>query len=401
MKSAILILGGVLSFCTLGLFSCEKGNYSNPFEYSKPVDLSPILHAYDWHQRYEGDDKDSILYTMIAPDLPREVFRLFEDTTFVLRVANYTGSDQPFLANAEDFYNSCALTWNVWSNYEVWYRMHTANYLCNDDEIVQSIKSVSVDIIKNKDVRLAARHFKDSLLLAMGTPPDGLDENYEFPIDLLMSFSGVIESKAYKFYDDEESFVDSLDSITTIAESMAKDKFQRYLDANEDEQVHVMLNELATCRNFDEQCSLWRSWANCEKSVIDEEWIIAVGRILMRSGLYSPILHRVWLTWRALSQVLYFGSSKDSSIPNNYYNEYRKMCYITCLKHIENFPDDIFAMNCAAVLGGRTNMNRFGQNNFGNEAMTEEMMIMPNRYRFDDDEEDDDDENENSVNDEM
>ena len=89
-------------------FNCEKGNYSDSFEYSKSVDLSPILHAYDWHQKYEGD--------------------------------------------AEDFYNSCALAWNVWSNYEVWYRMHTADYLCDDDEIVQSIKSVSVDIIKNKNV---------------------------------------------------------------------------------------------------------------------------------------------------------------------------------------------------------------------------------------------------------
>jgi hypothetical protein len=174
---------------------------------------------------------------------------------------------------------------------------------------------------------------------------------------------------------------------------MVMDRFQHYLDASEDNQVRVILGELATCRNFDEQCSLWRNWANCEKSDIDDEWIVAVGRALMESGNYSPILHRIWITWRAISQRLYFGSSRDSSIPNHYYNEYRKMCYVSCLKHIKSHPDDIYAMNCAAAIGGRTNMNRFGQNYFGNEAMIESFMMMPKRYHIDDkDVEEDEDE---------
>ena len=125
----------------------------------------------------------------------------------------------------------------------------------------------------------------------------------------------------------------------------------------------------------------------------------------MESGNYSPILHRIWITWRAISQGLYFGSSRDSSIPNQYYNEYRKMCYVSCLKRIERHPDDIYAMNCAAAIGGRTNMNRFGQNYFGNEAMMnrfgqnyfgneamiERAMMMPKRYHTGEDEDSDDD----------
>ena len=39
-------------------------------------------------------------------------------------------------------------------------------------------------------------------------------------------------------------------------------------------------------------------------------------------------------------------------------------------------------MNCAAAIGGRTNMNRFGQNYFGNEAMIEEAMMLPRRYHI-------------------
>ena len=376
--------------CAVSLISCGKGKESELFDYSKPVDLSTILQAYDWYQHYEGENKDSILYTKIGLELPEDEFYLFEDTAFVLRVPEYAGSKQPFLANAEDFYNSCALSWNVWSNYEVWYRGHTADLLRYDEEVKRSINAVSVNIINDKDVRKAAQDFKDSLLKLMKSEPDDWDEDVN-PMELLISFGDVVESKAFKFYDDEDTFVESLDSVMDIAEGMVMDKFQHYLDASEDDQVQVMLGELATCRNFDEQCSLWRNWANCDKSSIDDEWIAAVGSALMESGNYSPILHRIWITWRAISQGLYFGSSRDSSISNQYYNEYRKMCYVSCLKRIERHPDDIYAMNCAAAIGGRTNMNRFGQNYFGNEAMIERAMMMPKCYHTGEDSDEEDD----------
>ena len=380
--------------CAVSLISCGEEKESDLFDYSKPVDLSTILQAYDRYQHYEGENKDSILYTKIGLELPEDEFYLFEDTSFVLRVPEYDDSKQPFLANAEDFYNSCALSWNVWSNHEVWYRGHTADLLRYDEEVKNSIEAVSVNIIKDKEVRKAAQDYKDSLLKLMKSEPDDWGEDVN-PMELLISFGDVVESKAYKFYDDEDAFVESLDSVMDIAEGMVMEKFQHYLDASEDDQVQVMLGELATCRNFDEQCSLWRNWANCDKSSIDDEWIAAVGSALMESGNYSPILHRIWITWRAISQGLYFGSSRDSSIPNQYYNEYRKMCYVSCLKRIERHPDDIFAMNCAAAIGGRTNMNRFGQNYFGNEAMIERAMMMPKRYHSaDDSDEEDDAENE-------
>ena len=139
--------------CAMSLVNCGKEKQTDLFDYSDPVNLSAILQAYDWYQHYEGEDKDSILYTKMNLELPEDEFYLFEDTAFVLRVPEYAGSKQPFLANAEDFYNSCALSWNVWSNYEVWYRGHTADLLRYDDEVKNSIKAVSVNIIKDKDVR--------------------------------------------------------------------------------------------------------------------------------------------------------------------------------------------------------------------------------------------------------
>lgn len=371
--------------CIVSIISCgeDKEEQSDLFDYSKPVDLSNIVQAYDWYQHYDGENADSILHTKTGHELPEDECYLFEDTSFVLRVPEYANSKQPFLAFAEDFYNSCALSWNVWSNYEVWYRGHTTELSLSDDEVEKSIEAVSVNIIKDKDVRKAAQEFKDSLLELMKSEPDDWNEDVS-PMALLISYGDVVESKTYKYYDDEETFAASLDSVIDIAEGMVMDKFQHYLDASEDDQVKVMLDKLSTCRSFDEQCSLWRNWANCEKSNSDDGWIVTVGSALMEGGKYSPLLHRIWVTWRAIVQGLNFGSSRDSSIPNQYYNEYRKMCYISCLKRIESHPDDIYAMNCAAAIGGRTNMNRFGQNYFGNEAMIERAMMMPKRYHFED-----------------
>ena len=96
------------------------------------------------------------------------------------------------------------------------------------------------------------------------------------------------------------------------------------------------------------------------------------------------IMNRIWITWRALCQSMFFGMSRDSSIPNDFYNEFRKMCYVSCLKRIASHPDDAYAMNCAAAIGGRTNLNRFGQSYFGNEAMIEHAMMMPKRYYTED-----------------
>ena len=376
----------------VSIVSCEKKEHTDLFDYKDPVDLSYILQAYEWQQNYEGDDEYTILWSKIVPGMPEDEIYLYEDTSFVLRVPKYANSKQPFLANAEEFYNSCSIGWNLYSNFEVWYRGNTKDILRYDDEVRQAIKNVSVNIIRDEEVRKAAQCLKDSLRLLMATKPDDWPEDVD-AMDLVASYGEVIVSKAYKFYDDEDTFITSQDSVTDVAEGLVMDRFLHYLDASEEDQLGVILGEIAVCSNFDEQCSLWRNWANCNKSAVENDWLVGVGMALMKSGNYSPVLHRIWVTWRALCQSMFFGASRDSSIPNNFYNEFRKMCYVSCLKRIEEHPNDVYAMNCAAALGGRTNMNRFGQNYFGNEAMIESAMMMPKRYSSMDDEEDEKDEN--------
>ncbi len=384
--------------CALTMFSCDKHEETELYDNNPAVDLSNILDAYKWYQGCEDENKDIDLISKISPNLPEQEFYLFEDTSFVVRLPEHMDSRNPVLSYAEDFYNTCCLGWNVWSNIEIWFRSQTSDTLRSDEDVRKAIQNISTDIIKDERLRKAAQVFKDSILILMKTSPEKWGDD-EDAMGHLISFVDKTEEKAFKYYDDEDSFAVALDSVLEEAENLAQERFQRYIDADEENQLKVMLKELNSCKTFDEQCSLWRNWANCEKSVMEDEWLTAVGDRLMRSGNYSPLLGRIWLTWRALCQSTHFGMSRDSSIPNHYYNEYRRMCYISCLKRIERHPNDVFAIHCAYSTGGRINLLRFGESMMGNDVLMETVRTMPYRYAsvFSDDDEEEEDGDEDDI----
>ena len=121
-KSIVLSVLGALSS-----HSCKHETQVELYELRSQWTCPYILQAYDWQQKYEGEDESLPFFgSKITPGIPEDEFYLFEDTSFVLRVPEYANSKQPFLAHAEDFYNSCAISWNVYSNFEVWYRGQTS-----------------------------------------------------------------------------------------------------------------------------------------------------------------------------------------------------------------------------------------------------------------------------------
>ena len=389
MKSHYLILIAVI-----GMISCNRNVGSNhqsentdscsPFECGMPVDLSDVLQAYDLYQKSNTDERDSIEQSFLDKEMCVEDITLFEDNSFVLRIPEYKDSKNSFLALAEDFYNNCSFAWNLWSNFEVWYRGHTAGELRSDKDIIRSIKAFDANIMKDAELAKAAQNYKDSILLLLSMGLDEWDDAHN-PWGVRNTYCDMISEKSFRLYTDKDVFQLSYDSVVIAAESMGKNKFQHYLNSNEDEQLYVILTELNTCKNFDEQCSLLRNWANCEKSSGEEPWLIAVGKKLMESGNYNLNLNRIWITWRTICQSYCCGASRDSVIPNPFYNKYRKMCYCTCLRWIEKHPDDIFAMNCAESLAGNPNINRFGRFSMGNDSAIDAMEMMPERYGYDKD----------------
>lgn len=381
--------------CSLSAMFCgcsSKENYEDYLDDNNPVDISDILQAYDYYEEHGGEEMDSMVSSMLKGSIPDAVtydspedppliiVYLSEDTSFVLRAPAYVASPHPFLSYAEELYNGYVWIWNVWSNMEFWYRGLTTVPDFDGEDVRDAIKKLDIGILKDKEIRLAAKMCQDSLLALMDLPFD--DRIEDIPIgECIDTFTNLVEEKMFSYVTNWDSFNERhSDLVASLGGKDVMKSLMRYENANAETQLKVILDELNSSRNFNDQIILWGLWANSNKSRDEDEWIVAIGERLLGSGLYCPILDNTWLTWRALCQSMYFGLSRDSSIPNQYYNEIRKNCYCACLRRIQSHPDDIFAMNCAYNLARTCNLNRYGQFDYGNNALVEMVMTLPGRF---------------------
>lgn len=350
------------------------------------VDLSQLIAQYEKAMHMSEDNENySIELRNKAEMQAEDDCYIFADSSFVLHVPQYNNSQHPFLKVAEDFYNCSALTWGIWSNVEISYTSET-----NDNRaIVESIKSIPTAYVKDSLLQTAADAYKDGIchLLTINSEKWGKDT----PGGLLGTFIETIEGKLPHLYTNEDAFMDSLRIIVEMSEKLSDKKFAEYEEADENSGTYKALTLLNDCSNFDEQCSLLLRWADTKQSKGDDPWVIAVASQLLRSGHYNPMLFQIWLMWRSLFQLEYCGASRYSAIPHDLFNDMRRSCYTTCLRRIQQYPDDIFAINCAHLLAGHCNISRTGEYMFGNEAAVEVASILPGRYHFlNDDEEEED-----------
>lgn len=360
-----------------------EGKYSQFFAFEDAVDLSDILDIYKKYEKAENDpsvyyDADSALLGKDAGSYSETL--IINDTASAIQLPQYKGSKQPFLAKAEVFYNSCRLAFNIWSNYEVWVRGSDGDELADKNEILNGIGSISENCIRDDELHAAAKEYKDTMLEIIRTM-DGDEDAFGKAGDAFNEFTTSIEKDSYKFFTDEEQFVDSLDSMSSELMAMTNSVIAKYESTDSIKLLGMILHALNDCKTFDEQCSLLMNWADNELSKSDDEWIVGVAARLINSGKYNPCLNNIWIMWRCLFQQAYCGISHDSSIPNVFYNKMRKKSYLTCLAWINEHPNDVFAMNCAASIGGRSNLNRFGPFTFGNQCVAEEHDILPGRFK--------------------
>lgn len=94
---------------------------------------------------------------------------------------------------------------------------------------------------------------------------------------------------------------------------------------------------------------------------------IYLGEIL-ESGIYTKYLLEAWLAWRAGTQLVFYGPSSFTIIPNNFYDQVRVKCLNTILRHIQTDPDkyDVCLLEnfiCCQVLHRQGSL-------YGNESMT-------------------------------
>ena len=85
--------------------------------------------------------------------------------------------------------------------------------LAEEKDIVAGIKAISEDCIRDKELRQAAKSYKDSIVIMMKRSPEEWGE-VEHSVNLLIAFGNKIEAKSYQYFTDEEKFVDSLNAMT-------------------------------------------------------------------------------------------------------------------------------------------------------------------------------------------
>jgi len=373
----------IFTVCMVILSDCNRDireDYAAYFGNEEAIDLSAIWKVFEEYMIAEATGCQYELDEALEGDIwrQRSKFAIFDEVG-AIRLPEYDHSEHPFLVQSEGFYNSCAVAFNIWSNHELWLRGCVGCELAASDSIKEGIRRMNLNCIREEGLQQVARIYRDSMLCLMQTSPESWSREGD-AMDLLMDYSKKIELRAYQFYEDKKSFLDSLKSVNAELLSITRPVWKAYQEAEEKNRLSLILRGLSDCQTFDEQCSLWLNWANSQESIYEGKWIVAVAEALMKSGKYCLLLNEVWMIWRCLFQVEYMGLSRDSSIPNDYYNDMRKRCYLTCLKRIESHPEDVFAMNCASTIGGRSNLNRFGGNPMGNEAMVEEFYHLPHRF---------------------
>lgn len=372
------------SVALLMLCACDGSH-----DVSSPVDMSDLATLYN-----DNLDTDNSLELRsddeLRADTVDDVFPLMPTMDEMPR---YNKSDNVFLNEAHDFFNTCAVAYGAWSWFEDYIRFRGDDYEEADDVtnpefqtdpwLIGRVKNTDISVISNSELRERAKNYIDSLLWVIDVDDDYEFEEGEMPEDILAQFVMAVNSTLHPFAE-KEVLANTYEREMSRLKDLAYEPLQGY-DYKNSDIVGQMLRLMSACKDFDSQCSLLLYWADHEDMMCSPVWLVAVGSRLLQSGKYSPLLYDVWVRWRALYQYCYCGNSTWSNIPNNYYNLIRLQCYESCLKHIASTPDDIMAMNCASLLAGRSNIQRFGWM-FGNSATLEIDELMPNVFGVDDDE---------------
>ena len=163
MKPCYLLIA---AFTAMMLVGCGEDKQKELCDFSPAVDLTEVVQAYEWYNNFQGEDKDSLLQAKLLNDLPdlEEVTWLLSDTSFVVQLPQYAQSTHPFLSFAEDFYNSLLLGWNLWTNEEIWFHSVVGDGVCDTEDIVASTSGISLDFLKNTDIKRAAQLYQNSMV---------------------------------------------------------------------------------------------------------------------------------------------------------------------------------------------------------------------------------------------
>lgn len=370
MKSTNIILSAFM-LMTIALASCkaetvqqsqEKDLWSSYLQYrdSTDADMLGMLEQMNSNiefGKYQGSNP-------LTPNIITEMPEL----------------EHPEMASWVRLYNDWITCHNIFSEISIFER---AIFSANDEDDLQNLSfaNLGTDIaaypsegLFDKEVTQAIKEVQSTATTFFsdfdhGKQPD--DAILYMTINNLWDTIDSLYVMTWKRPDDE--MYEAAVEAWTAWREQPDSTFWEGLGEDEEEAIRLFSAAYEQAKTFDEKYALAMGAVRKLPDFIP----LTAMRRLLESGEYSPCLPYLWLGWRSLLQVTYYGRSRDSDLADDLFNEYRKMAFLTILKYADQHPEDEQAKFQLFFIASYNNIVRNGSCLFGHDGNLEEMSIFP------------------------
>ena len=140
---------------------------------------------------------------------------------------------------------------------------------------------------------------------------------------------------------------------------------------NETERIEAFFKMMQEASTFEQQSQM----ALAAYGVVPTDVLAPTMRFMLGSGIYSKYQFALWFGWRSMTQVNFFGRSRDCTIADGLYNQYRKAAFLSTLLHFDQNTADELANTNLYLFAGQNNIVRNGNCLFGSDAILDEQLI--------------------------
>ena len=140
---------------------------------------------------------------------------------------------------------------------------------------------------------------------------------------------------------------------------------------DESERIEAFFKMMQEASTFEQQSQI----ALASYRVIPCCILAPTMRFMLGSGQYSKYQFALWFGWRSMMQVNYFGLSRDSTIADGLYNQYRKAAFLATLLHFDQNTADELANTNLLLFASYSNIVRNGSCIVGSDAILDEELI--------------------------
>lgn len=360
MTTRIIACLTLLSFMAMSVACCSQDKQTTPTENSDNVP--------DTTFNYVDDDTAFALgYSTLS------------DRDLWLR-ATPSSANRKLIKRLTDAYNASVAMNSIITDFDMLLRFPN-----EDENVTKAIKSIDVTQVKDPEVVAQLKAYKKEMLYLLSVDPDSVNQDIHNPWIVTENLHAYLTKKynvgTFGTFN-KDAYQKRYKNCASVPDLMSLRKKR-----DSEHMIEPLREKYQNAKDFDARCIYLIELSYAYQSDYDA-WIdtlsyddtdniptIHIMESVMREKKYSKYLNELWLKWRKMKQFGR-GASKDSSIPNCVYNEFRNMCASAILSHIAKHPHDIMAINEFLTLAYRENILReggyFGNTSAGDDSPLEE-----------------------------